>query len=97
MNILEILDEFGFERIDKKPETILANLLKNALAKRFGKATIQSILEDLSEYLKKPEDEILSNYELFFKELQRIFGSPAVKVILKTLKEDFDKQGISLS
>lgn len=92
--LLEILDELNYSNIHDKPEKILGGLTKQVLEKRFGKATVKSILEDSSFYLEKSEQEILSDFDLFSKAIHKIFGNAGTKVILKTLHDDLEKSGI---
>lgn len=96
LSVLEILDELNYSHISEKPEDILANHIKKALERRFGKSTIESILEESSLHFEKSEQEILSNYDLFFKVIHQMFGNVGTKLVFKTLNDDLEKSGISI-
>ena len=75
-------------------QNLLPHALRKSLEKMFGKHEADSIIEDGCNLFGKPETKVLSNYILFSKMIEKMFGKLGKEHILEKVEKDLKEQDL---
>jgi len=86
--------------VDKDPsknnlqQNLLPHAIRKSLEKMFGKHKADSIIEDGCNLFGEPETKVLSNYILFSKMIEKMFGKLGKEHLLEKVEKDLKGQGL---